>query len=82
MAGKEENLSDCTLRLTAHSSEFDLSDLNSEADGLKAEKNHAFMHVDFFKNIRLIELGFFKKSRGHTVDTSLIGQQREPNDEI
>ena len=44
----------------AHSSKFVLSDLNSEADDLKAEKNHAFIHVDFFENIRLIELSFLK----------------------
>ena len=62
--GKEENLSDCTPRPTAHSSNFNLSDLNSEADGLKAEKNHAFMHVDFFENIRLIELDFLKNQGG------------------
>ena len=49
MAEKEENLLDCTPRLMACFSGFDLSDLNFEADGLKAEKNHALMHVDFSK---------------------------------
>ena len=57
---KEESLFDYTPRLTAHSLGFDLLDLNSEADGLKTEKNHAFMYVDFFENIRLIELSFLK----------------------
>ena len=59
-AEKEENLLDYTLRLTARSSGFDLSDLNSEVDSLKSEKNHASMHVDFFENIQLIELVFSK----------------------
>ena len=63
-AGKEENLTDCTPRMTARSSKFNLSDLNFEADGLKAEKNYAFMHVDFFKNIRLNKLGFSKNQGG------------------
>ena len=63
-AEKEENLSDCTPRLTACSSEFDPSDLNSEADDIKAEENRASMHVDSFENIRLNKLGFSKNQGG------------------